>query len=394
MTFSLLAIATLASGLLIGLIPTLVDGVKAPLRARLNLSESQLDWVVRLFYLTWLPAMPLAGWLLDIWFSKEPDIRHYKDILFIGLIALVLGIAWLALARSHLALLLNAPFLGLAYSFVTTATVRLMTVAFFTNADDATRKLNIASLNLGFIAVGLGALLGPWIILAIERWWGYRHGLLYLSILLILPAALTVLADEPKTPAAVSSWEDVLTHPQLALIVGIILVYFAIENCLEFWPESYLKELGYQERGLHWGMLFFWLAFIATRAGTAWWLYMHPAQGFGLTLVLVIVSACILGNLVGGYEIGSGSFGFWMVGACYGPLLPCFLGIALDMRSEPLPTSALGALLALSGLDTLFMRPLMNVFGKGRSARAVMCVPTVLALLLATLLLFLWFLRD
>jgi len=32
----------------------------------------------------------------------------------------------------------------------------------------------------------------------------------------------------------------------LALLAGIILLYFAIENCLEFWPEPYLKELGYE----------------------------------------------------------------------------------------------------------------------------------------------------
>ena len=49
---------------------------------------------------------------------------------------------------------------------------------------------------------------------------------------------------------------------------------------------------------------------------------------------------------------------------------------------------------ARSELDTLLMRPLMSILGKDRPARAVMRVPMVLALLLAGLLLFLWFLRD
>jgi cytochrome b561 len=85
MSFSLLVAATLASGLLIGLIPTLVDGVQRPLQARLKLSERRVEWFARLFYLAWLPAMPLAGWLLDA--------GHNKETLFFGMVALILGIA-------------------------------------------------------------------------------------------------------------------------------------------------------------------------------------------------------------------------------------------------------------------------------------------------------------
>jgi hypothetical protein len=57
-----------------------------------------------------------------------------------------------------------------------------------------------------------------------------------------------------------------------------------------------------------------------------------------------------------------------------------------------LPFSVLGALLALSGLDTLLARPLMSLFGKEIPARTVMRAPAVLALGLAAVLLFLAFL--
>jgi hypothetical protein len=115
-----------------------------------------------------------------------------------------------------------------------------------------------------------------------------------------------------------------------------------------------------------------------------------------LTVGLLIASAIILGNLTSGYEIGGGSLGFWLVGACYGPLLPGFLGIALDQAAKvsdkPPPALLLGFLLALSGLDTLVVRPLMSGFGKDRAARSVMRVPTVLAIVLAAPLLLLAFL--
>jgi MFS family permease len=397
MSSSLLIIATLVSGLLVGLIPTFVDGIQSSLQSRLKLADGRVKWYVGLFYLTWLPAMPLAGWMLDSWPNKE--------VLFYSLVALLLGIAWLALVRSGVSLMLNAMFLGLAYSCVTTAAINFMAPEVFFPDDIRHHTargwefgLHFAALNFGFIAVGLGAMLGPWILRALERWWGYRQGLLYLSLALIAPAALAALCDRSQFPTPVSdrplsdvvSWQEIVTHPHMGLMVVVILLYFALENCLEFWPESYLRELGYQDRGLQAGMFVFWLAFLATRGLAAWWFFEHPSHAFILTLVLVVLSAFVLGNLTGGFEFGSGSLGFWLLGACYGPLLPGFLGMALELyQPRSIPISVLGGLLALSGLDTLAVRPFMSLFGKDRPARSIMWAPTVLALILAAPLLLL-----
>jgi MFS family permease len=387
MTFSLLAAAVLASAFLIGLVPTVVDGIKKPLQDRLSLSEGRVAWFVRLFYVAWLPAMPLAGWMLDSW-------PFARQILFFGQIGVILGFTWIALAKSAASLQFGAAFLGLAYSCVTTATVHLMTAVFFPDEPDID-KLHAASLCIGFVAVGSGALVGPWFAAAIERWWGCRQGLLYVSVLCILPAALTAFCESALfagPPAAASRLGDLITYPHLALIAGAILLYFAIETCLDFWPDAYLKELRYQPGGRRVATIIFWLAFIATRAAAAWWFYQYPGHGLAVTIGLLIASAIILGNLTTGYMIGGGSLGFWLVGACYGPLLPGLLGVVLDLTARPLPATLLGALLALCGLDTLLVRPLMSRFGRGRAARSVMCVPTVLAILLAAPLLLLAFL--
>jgi MFS family permease len=385
MTFSLVAVAALANGLLIGLIPTLIDGLKPAIQARLNLPEGRIEWHVRLFYLAWLPGMPLAGWLLDA--TANRDV-----LLYAGLLPLILGMAWLGLARNSASAFFNAIFLGLGYSVLTTATVRLMTVAFFPDYVNEYR-LNIASLNLGFVAIGVGAILGPYLVKAIEQWTGVRQGLLYISIAMLAPAVLTALCESSAFPSNVQDHGlaiGVFSNTIMAMIAVVILLYFALETCLEFWPEAYLKEIGYEGRAFKVGVLVFWLAFVLSRLAAAWLFYEHPSLGPPLTLILLIASAVILGNLAGGFEIGSGSLGFWLLGVCYGPLLPGFLGIALD-SGAPLPTSALGMLLALSGIDTLVLRPFLAGATRNYKPRSVMFVPTIVALLATAVLLVLGF---
>jgi MFS family permease len=386
MVISLFSATLLFIGLLIGLVPTLMDGVAKSLATRLSLPDGRIDWHARLFYFSWLPAMPLAGWLIDEWPTYQ------KQALFFALVLLILAIAWLALVKSFNSLIANALVVGVAYSFVTTATVRLMAIAFFPTGQQNA----VAGLNVGFVTVGLGALVGPWLLGGVQRWWGFRQGILYLSIAMLVPVALLIWSTDERLGMAATNqfaWEDLFADAHLTMLVVVILIYFAVENCLEFWPEKFLLDLGYRERGLHNSLTLFWLVFIGTRGLAAWWLYHHPNHAIALTILVVVLSSIVLGNLLSGYNLGSGSFGFLALAACYGPLLPTLLGIAFELHGRPLSTSSLGVLLALSGLDTLFVRPLMGVFGKDRPPRIVMRVPTVLSLLMAAPLVLILFLR-
>lgn len=370
----------LVSGFAIGFVPALADSARAPLHRQFKGAEGRVDRVLDLFYLAWLPAMPLSGLLLDHWRSKE--------ILFFGLLACVLGVAWLGLSRTLRSLAASAVLLGVGYSWLAVAGVRLMANA-LKLTDEAS---NIGALNLGFVFVILGAVIAPWVTARAEGRWGLRQGLLYLSLALVAAAVLVFVVPAGEFPQLAQSmaWRDVANDVKLWLLGAIILVYFAIENCLEVWPEPYLKEIGYRGRGMTIAMLLFWAAFTAARAAIGW--LPESSADVWLLLGLVLASSCIMGNLVGANEYSSGSVGFWATGACYGPLLPGFLALVIDLFPN-LPGTALGMMLALSGLDTLIVRPVMTRLARRNRVRTVMRVPALLGLLIAAPLLVLALLR-
>jgi fucose permease len=379
MSLPLSVVGILGCGFLIGLLPPLVDALTVPLAQRLALSTRRAGQLAAVFYLAWLPGMPLAGWLAD-------RVMGSQQLLFYGLLGVILGLAWLALVRRAWGCVGTFALLGFAYASVATAAVLAMarTLGF--------EKSTVSALNLGFLAVGCGAFSASWFCARIERW-DFRQGLLALGLSLLLPAALIALSDASTFPARAvpGGTEGLLGHPQIGLIALVLLLYFVIENCLDVWPQPYLQELGHSARGVRIGLATFWGAFLLARLLVG--LFGPTHSEVWLLLGLALCAAFALGNLVGAYGVNSGSVGFWVVGACYGPLLPGALALVPDLCPDQ-PGTALGALLALSGLDTLLVRPFLVRFAQRQPARAVMRVPTLLALILAAPLLLLALLRN
>jgi fucose permease len=382
MAHPLLIASAAAGGLAIGFVPAAVDCLKDALRQRLNLPGDRVGRLLSVFYRCWLPAMPLAGWLLDHW--------QEKDVLFLGLLGCVLGIAWLGLSQSPASLLASVAVLGAGYSAVACAAIRLMPEALALTPRSST----VATLNVGFVFVIAGAVLAPWVVGWVVRRWGCRQGLLYLSFAFIVPAVLVIGAPREHFPDVREPlpWAAVLADVRLWLLAAVILLYFALENCLDVWPEPYLKELGYGGRRLTAAMLLFWGAFTLARLAAGWLPATHYHYEPWLLLLFLLASGFTMGNLVGAHEYSTGGLGFWLTGACYGPLLPGFLALVLDLFPR-LPGTALGLMLALSGLDTLIVRPFMTVLARRAPARTVMIVPTVLAVVIAAPLLVLALIR-
>jgi MFS family permease len=374
MPSSLLIAGAATSGFAIGFVPSVVDCVRAPLARQMQTPEPRAGRILTLFYLCWLPAMPLAGWLVDHGRDKE--------VLFFGLLGCVLGTAWLGMALTAWSLVSSVLVLGLGYAMLATAGIRLMPVALgFTP-----HVSNVAALNVGFVFVVFGAVAGPWLVAQAERRWGYRQGLLYLSLALVVAAGLVFLvpADHfPRLERAASAGY-LVNDIRLGLMAAVVLLYFALENCLEVWPEPFLKELRFEGRGLTIALLVFWGAFTLLRIAMGW----LPDTSWvpWILLSLLLISAFTMGNLSAASEQNSGSAAFWLVAACYGPLLPGFLALVMNFYPE-LPATALGVMLALGGLDILVVRPWVASRARSRPVRNVMRVPMILALLMAAPLL-------
>jgi hypothetical protein len=250
----------------------------------------------------------------------------------------------------------------------------------------------MAALNLGFVFVIIGAVAGPWLVGAMLRRWGQRQALLYLSLVFVAVATLVALVsrEQIQLPEAGPSlrWSNLLGDVRLWLFGAVILAYFAIENSLEVWPEPYLKDLQFDGRRLAAALLTFWTLFMLARLACGWLPHSARHYEFWVLLGTLVVLACTLGNLVGADGYSSGVFGVWLTGVCFGPLLPGLLALVIDLFPE-MPASTLGFMLALSGVDTLVARPAMIGLARRCPARTVMRVPTVLALVMAGVLLFL-----
>jgi hypothetical protein len=165
------------------------------------------------------------------------------------------------------------------------------------------------------------------------------------------------------------------------LVALVAFLYFPLEQSLEIWPRPYLAEIGYSGRSVIRLVVGFWCAFLLLRFGLGWMI--RQGNEAWLVLVLLILSSMVLGNLAGAYAPTSGFLGFWLVGACYGPISPALLGILEVDGTERIPGQTVGVIFALGALSSLIVQPLFLAFAKRHPPRESMRILTLLGLLMA-----------
>jgi MFS family permease len=362
----LLVATSISASLAMGLVSVFFQTVQDHLRERLGVSEDRLARLRKLLIFSLVPLMPMAGSLVDHW-GLHPT-------LFTGSLVLGLAVSWLAVCRNLPSLLWGVLGLGFAGACVTVAGVSLMPAALRL----APRWSVGAALCLGYVFVGLASLLTPRFVQWTAGRLGFRRVVLFLGLLCLLPGTLAALANaEIPQPAPVleSSPFDV----RFWLIALSAFLYFPVERSLQIWPRPYLAEIGYTDRSVVRLLVGFWVAFLVFRFGLAWMI--REGNEAVLIFVLLVVSSMIMGNLAGAYAPSSGYFGFWLIGACYGPLMPALLAILLDVESpRGIPGQALGFFFALGALNALLVQPVVVAFAKRHPPRVVMRIPMLLAL--------------
>jgi fucose permease len=364
---------TIGSAFAFGMVLALLGALKLPLAKRLGIDEARVGGLLSAFYLALIPLMLISGLLID-----QIGLR---GVLIAGVMATGLAVAYLAVSRTYAACLTAVLFLGAGGACLNTSAIKLMPSAFFGDANPS------ASLNLGHVFIGLGALVTPALVELLLRGLEFRKALSILALTFLIPVGVIILtpsgAFEFRHAEAGDLW-FVLSNPILWLASLVFLLYSPLEGCLGTWATTFLTQLGHGERRAAFLLSGFWFSFLGSRLLMSFLQHsmLHESSGPWVIVLLAVVAAVLLGNLAGTHDQASAARGLLFVGALLGPICPTLAGI-LFTKFDQEQATAYGAMFALGASGNLVLAPLIGGYARGRSIQAALRIPLIIALLLA-----------
>jgi fucose permease len=383
------AVVAVSGALVFGMVLTLLGSIKLALTERLGLSEGGVGWLLFALNLALIPATLLSGVLIDLWSPR--------GVLVTGSLIAAAALTMLATmtrSKNYSGVLMAVLAAGVGAAFLGAACIVLMPQAFFAGSLTA-------SLNLGNVFFGLGALLTPTLAWLLIGRFGFRRTVLLLTLFCLVPAtaaALSLLPPFDQTHFRLVPQEDIAALPAsvpasqfLPFILAAVafFLYGPVEFAISTWCTTYLVEQGYKPQRAELILSLFWLVFLASRLAVA---FLGQASPFldsfsaGLVTVLAFLAAAILGNLAGAAAAreGRGVLGILTLAAVLGPIFPTLVGIVFDPKVTPprLHGTAYGAVFAIGSTGSLLLAPLLGLFARRSSVRQAWRILTFLCLAL------------
>lgn len=372
--------AAIASAFVFGMLLALLGSIKLPLARRLALDETRVGALLAALNLALIPMVLVSGVVVD-----RIGVR---GVVIAGSALAAIGLVGLAFAESYRIALASLFAAGLGGSCLTAGAMVLMPRAFF--EDNAS-----ASLNLGNVFFGLGALATPALADVLVRGLGLRAALGVLAAVALAPAAAAaaVPADayDPGT-ALPGRLLGVFNTPAVWLAALVLVLYCPLEGALGTWATTYLTEFGYRARRAALLLSGFWLAFLAGRLVVG---YLQQRETLPrnsdawLIVLLALAAGVVLGNLAGTRNASVASRGLLTVGALLGPIFPTLVGVVFDNTDPGSRGSAFGTMFAIGSAGSLVLPPAVGAFARRTSVRAAFRIPTMMALALSGLALLL-----
>jgi fucose permease len=381
----IVAVVAVSGAMIFGMVLTLLGSIKLALAERLGIGEAGVGWLLFALNLALIPATLLSGILIDLWSPR--------GVLVTGSLVAAAALAILATttrSKSYSGVLMAVLAAGVGAAFLGAACVVLMPQAFFENAEGRTT----ASLNLGNVFFGAGALITPTLAWLLIGRFGFRRTVLILTLICLVPAGLAAVSLMPQVDQArfrvVHEAQDITTLPAslpFILAAVVFFLYGPVEFAISTWCTSYLVEQGYKPRRAELILSLFWLVFLASRLVVA---FLGQASPFldsfsaGLVTVLGFFAAAILGNLAGTAPTreGRGVLGILTLAAVLGPIFPTLVGIVFTLTSPRLHGTAYGAVFAIGSTGSLLLAPLLGLFARRYSVRQAWRILTFLCLAL------------
>jgi fucose permease len=314
-----------------------------------------------------IPMTLLCGVLVDRWGAR--------GILLAGSAALAAALLALSVRpeppRDFLAVLLA----GLGGAALWTSSTVVMPQAFYPAEPTA-------SVNLGYVFLALGALVGPALLDVLVRSLGRKKALAALAFVCLVPAFPAALAGSGALDVQADHTEVgvLLTNEHVWLGALVFFFYVPLEAAVGVWTTAYLTQYSQTERPGAW-MSTFWAAFVASRLLTAVGQHANivPAWSEGWILVLLpLLVAVVLGNLAGTTRRTAARSGLVILGLLLGPLFPTLIGVVLRRHPDEQGT-ALGLMFALGSLGSLVLGPLFGRDAK-QSIQTALRIPMLIAL--------------
>jgi hypothetical protein len=364
-SFPLLA-ATLEGALVMGFLPAIWARLRLVQSEAADAPATAVDRLEKATLFLYIALMLAAGWAVDTWGPH--------DVLFVGSLLSALAIAGLGARMRYESLRWLVIMVAAASACLTVATTVAMPYAFLGKDDPA------ASLNLGFIAVGLGYLVLPLLADALSRRLGFRAGMLLLAFLSLLPAVFVAFTSKEELPVPPRNVEaaTALSNPHIWLAALAAIFYFPLQGSVSSWMGDYLTSLGHESRRFGYWQAGFWTMFLASRFVTGQFLV--PGYELWFVLVVVAVSAVTLGNLAGAYGPTSAR-GLLVLAGCLGPVVPSLLGALIGIVPSN-PGVAMATVYACGIAGSLVLMPALKTSLQGRSVQVGMRIPLAATLLM------------
>lgn len=356
----------IVGALALGAIFAMVGQLRESLALRLEIEPEDAGKLLAAVNLSLIPAIFVAGILVDTW-----GIKH---VLCLGAVLTAVSFVAMALSRSYSAYLGSILMTGAGLACFNVSVCVLMPYAFFPNAQSA-------SVNLGFVFVGLGALLAPRLYAPLERAIQYRRALTLTALAFLLPAFFAALVAVPAAaPAPMLDIVYVIENPLLWVAALVFLLYSALEGMLGISATQYLQEQRFSKAKAEAVLTGVWIAFLLSRLLAAYLQHQQIALSTDsdpwLILILAVLAAVALGNLVGAHDPFPAAFGVIAVGFLLGPVLPTLIGFLF--KNYSFPGTSYGTVFACGAFGNLLFAPLHRT-----AQKSSLIVLTGAALLLA-----------
>jgi fucose permease len=350
--FHELAWLTIAGGAAFGMLLTLMAGSRRTLEQWLRLPSEQAGGLISVFTLVLVPASIVAGLLADVVGGKWTIALG--SVLASGSLVLLLSCTAETFRRCLTAMVVA----GVGAACLNVGSAVLMPRAFF---DDHP----VAATNLGFVFVGLGALVTPVIgdlLLQVQRT-GHRRTLTFFALVSAVP--LIVALASPGEPALADSGLafGVFRRPSLWLAGVVFMLYAPLEAWLSASAMPYLKRAGFGEGKAAVLLAVTWMAFLGSRLALA---YMQNTEALDpdsthfVILLVALIATVALGNMAGAVRHDSVIFWMLLVGACLGPIYSSLVGFLFLHFDPKVYGSAYGMVYAIGTAGGLFLTPLFR----------------------------------